>query len=225
MDLNWLQSIIYGLFAGLTDILPVSAQAHKVLILKLFGIRTTSAVLELLIHFGVFAALYYHCQANLIRMNRARALARIPKKKRKRPLEVRSLLDWRLLITMIVPVTLGIILYQFVAKIQKSFIFISIFLFLNGIILYVPQYLPSGNRDSRTLSRVEGILMGLGGALSILPGMSAVPGSAVNFQFGDPPGGACGAAGRDDPCPPCATGGCCAFCGGRMAGESAVEKG
>lgn len=174
MDLNWLQSIIYGLFAGLTDILPVSAQAHKVLILKLFGIRTTSAVLELLIHFGVFAALYYHCQANLIRMNRARALARIPKKKRKRPLDVRSLMDWRLLITMIVPVTLGIILYQFVAKIQKSFVFISIFLFLNGIILYVPQYLPSGNRDSRTLSRVEGILMGLGGAFSILPGMSAM---------------------------------------------------
>ena len=54
------------------------------------------------------------------------------------------------------------------------------FLFFNGIILYIPQFLPTGNRDSRTLSRVEGLLMGLGGAASILPGISAV-GTAMSI--------------------------------------------
>ena len=38
MDLNWLQSIIYGFVSGLMDILPVSAQAHRALLLKLFGV-------------------------------------------------------------------------------------------------------------------------------------------------------------------------------------------
>ena len=45
MDLNWFESIIYGLFLGLTDILPVSAQAHKLIMLKL---------LQLLFHAGLF---------------------------------------------------------------------------------------------------------------------------------------------------------------------------
>lgn len=174
MDLNWLQSILYSFLSGLMDILPVSAQAHKVLLLKFFGIRTTPDVMELMIHLGVFAALYYYSQSQLIRMNRARTLIRIPKKKRKRPLDVRSMMDWSLLKTMVLPVILGIFLFQYTEKIQTNFIFISLFLFVNGIILYVPQYLPSSNRDSRSLSRVEGLLMGLGGAVSVLPGISAV---------------------------------------------------
>ena len=174
MDLNWLQSILYGLLSGLMDILPVSAQAHKVLLLKFFGIRKSSDLLELLIHFGIFAALYYNSQTQLIRMSRARALARVPKRKRKRPLDTRSLMDWSMLKTMIVPVILGLLLYRQAAKISGNLVLIALFLFLNGVILYAPQFLPTGNRDSRTLSRVEGLLMGLGGAVSVLPGISAI---------------------------------------------------
>lgn len=174
MDLNWLQSIMYGLLSGLMDILPVSARAHKVLLMKFYGIRSISDVLELLIHMAVFAALYYSFQAQLIRMSRARALARVPKKKRKRPLDTRSLMDWSMLKTMAVPVILGLFLYQYTASISTNLVFIALFLFLNGIVLYVPQFLPTSNRDSRTLSRVEGLLMGLGGMASILPGISGV---------------------------------------------------
>lgn len=174
MELNWFNSVIYGLLSGLMDILPVSAQAHKVLLLKFFGVKELENVQHLLIHIGIFAALYYTSQAQFIRMNRARALARIPKKKRKRPLDTRSMMDWSLLKTIAVPVILGLFCYQYVQKIQTDFMLIALFLFLNGVILYVPQFLPTGNRDSRTLSRVEGLLMGLGGAVSVLPGISAI---------------------------------------------------
>lgn len=174
MELNWFNSVIYGLLSGLMDILPVSAQAHKVLLLKFFGVKELENVQHLLIHIGIFAALYYTSQAQFIRMNRARALARIPQKKRKRPLDTRSMMDWSLLKTIAVPVILGLFCYQYVQKIQTDFMLIALFLFLNGVILYVPQFLPTGNRDSRTLSRVEGLLMGLGGAVSVFPGISAI---------------------------------------------------
>lgn len=180
MDLNWLHSIMYGFVSGLADILPVSAQAHRVLLLKFFGMKGDMDLLNLLIHIAVFAALYYSSQMHLVRINRARALARVPKRKRKRPLDVRSLMDWSLLKTMIIPVILGVILYQYTTSWQTNLILIALFLFINGLILYIPQFLPSSNKDSRTLSRVEGILMGFGGALSVLPGISAV-GSAVSI--------------------------------------------
>ena len=174
MDLNWLQSILYGFLSGLMDILPVSAQAHRALLLKFFGAKGNADLLNLLIHLAIFAALYFTSQAQLIRMNRARALARIPKKKRKRPLDVRSMMDWSMLKTIVFPVILGIFLYRFASKMNSNLMLTSVFLFLNGIILYVPQFFPTGNRDSRTLSRVEGLLMGLGGAASVVPGISAI---------------------------------------------------
>lgn len=174
MELNWLQSMLFGLVSGLTDILPVSAQAHRVLLLKFFGARELSDFVGLMLHLSVFAALYWSSRGQFVRMNRARALARVPKRKRKRPLDVRSMMDWSLLKTMLVPVLLGLFLYRYVLELDSKLILIALMLFLNGLILYIPQFLPSSNRDSRTLSRVEGLLMGLGGAASILPGISTV---------------------------------------------------
>jgi len=174
LNLNWFESMLYGLFSGLTDILPVSAQAHKTLMLKFFGMKASSDVMNLLIHLAVFAALYYSSQSQLTRMNRARALARVPKRKRKRPLDARSMMDWSLLKTMMVPALLGIFLRQYTDGIRTNLMLIALFLFLNGLILYVPQFFPTSNRDSRTLSRVEGLLMGLGGAASAVPGISAI---------------------------------------------------
>lgn len=156
------------------DILPVSAQAHRALLLKFYGIKGNGDFLNLLIHLGILCALYWNSQSQLIRMSRARALARVPKRKRKRPLDTKSLMDLSMLKTMLIPVILGLFLYRFVSDMSGSLMWIALFLFLNGVILYVPQFLPSSNRDSRTLSRVEGLLMGLGGAASILPGISAV---------------------------------------------------
>ena len=174
MDLNWLQSLLFGLVSGLTDILPVSAQAHRMLLLKFFGVKSAAGLQTLLLHLSVFAALYLSCRGQFLKMNRARALARVPKRKRKRPLDTKSMMDWSLVKTMLVPTIIGLILYRYVQKMQTSLLTIALFLFLNGVILYVPQFLPGSNKDSRTLSRLEGFAMGCGCAVSILPGISTV---------------------------------------------------
>ena len=174
MELNWLQSTLLGFVSGMTDILPVSGQAHRVLLLKFFGARDTSDLMALMLHLSVFAALYISSQGQFVRMNRARALARVPKRKRKRPLDIRSMMDWSLLKTMLIPTVIGLFLYRYVRNTSKNMIVISALLFLNGIILYIPQFMPSSNRDSRTLSRVDGLLMGLGATASIFPGISTV---------------------------------------------------
>ena len=174
MELSWIKNLLYGLFSGLLDILPVSAQAHSALLLKFFGVKASSDVQNLLIHLAVFAALYYSSQSHLVRMNRARALARVPTRKRKRPLDVRSMMDWSLLKTMMIPALIGVYLRKFTAGISTNLLLIALFLCLNGVILYTPQFFPTSNRDSRTLSRVEGLLMGLGGAASAVPGISAI---------------------------------------------------
>lgn len=174
MELNWFESCTLGLFSGILDILPVSAQAHSILLLKFFGVKASSDVMNLLVHMAILGALYYGCQTQLIRMKRARALARVPKRKRKRPLDIRSMMDWSMLKTMFIPAFLGVYMRRYTAGMHSNLMLISLFLFFNGIILYIPQFFPTGNRDSRTLSRIEGLLMGLGGTVSAIPGISAV---------------------------------------------------
>ena len=174
MELNWLQSILFGLVSGAADIIPVSGQAHRLLLLKFFGVNQMPNLLALLLHLSVAAALYLSSQGQFVRMNRARALARIPKKKRKRPLDTRSMMDWSLIKTMLVPTVIGLLLNSRVRGWSVNMFLIAGMLFVNGLILYISQFLPTSNRDSRTLTRLEGVLMGLGAGASVLPGISTV---------------------------------------------------
>lgn len=179
MNLNLFESILYGLVSGIAEILPVSGQAHRSLFLQLMGETSEAGLMRFMIHAGILSALYYSCQNHILRMIRAQRLSRVPKRRRKRPLDVRSLMDLSLLKTMAIPVIPALLLYGKASVLIEKRILVSVLLFINGVILYVPQFLPGSNRDSRTLSRVEGICMGLGGAVSVLPGISCT-GAAVS---------------------------------------------
>lgn len=174
MGFSWFESILYGIISGLTDILPVSAQAHKLILQKMLGINYEPVLMTLLIHLAVLAALYFNCTPMIVKISRALKLSRIPKKKRKRPLDTKSLMDFRLLRTMLFPIILAFFFYQKVASVQNNLISVACMVLVNGFVLYIPQYLPGSNKDSRMLSRVEGFLMGLGGALSVVPGFSGM---------------------------------------------------
>lgn len=174
MELNTFEHLVYGFVSGLTEILPVSERAHSALLLKVLGAKGISGLPVLLIRIAVLAAIYASSRPQLVKMSRARRLSRIPKKRRKRPLDLPSLMDSRFLMTMMLPVILVLVLYGQLLKIRFSLFAVAGLLFLNGIILYIPQFLPGSNKDARSLSRVEGLVMGLGGSLSVLPGLSGV---------------------------------------------------
>lgn len=180
MDLDFVKHLISGFVSGLTDILPVSASAHEILLQKIFGSHDRAGLPSLLIHLAVFAAIYVAFQNQIAKVARARALARIPKKRRKRPLDTKSLMDFRFWRTMIIPVLLAYLLYGKISGFRFSFVFLSFLLCLNGILLYIPQFFPGSNKDCRSLSRLEGIIMGLGGAVSVLPGLSGI-GASVSL--------------------------------------------
>ena len=174
MDFNWYESLIMGIVTGITEILPVSSEAHNQIVLKMLGKTQNPHIMQLLIHIAILVALILSCHPHILKMIRAKKLARVPKRKRKRPLDVRSLMDLSLLVTMLLPAVLVMFFYTKIRSFTFNTVIVATFLFLNGLILYIPQFLPSSNKDCRSLSRVEGVLMGLGGALFVLPGFSGV---------------------------------------------------
>ena len=168
------QSLLFGLISGLSDILPVSSQAHKAMMLKVFGMNGEEALLRLFIHAGILAALYYCCANQIMRFSRQLRLARVPKKKRKRPVDTRTLMEFRLLRMIVIPVLVSLYFYQYTAAWGTKLNLTANFLLINGVILFVPSLFPTGNKDARNMSGLNGLLIGLGGAASVVPGISAI---------------------------------------------------
>lgn len=172
--MNFFQSLIYGIVAGLSDLVPVSSRAHKAVLLKLFGQAEEPAVMRLVIDIAILAAMYYHCAGQLKRLWRQQKLSKIPKRRRKHPVDLRSIMDFRLLMTMIPPVVLGFLIHFKTAAMEDSLAMIAAFLVINGVLLFLPCLLPAGNKDSRAMSRLDGLVMGLGATAASLPGISDI---------------------------------------------------
>ena len=180
MELGFFENLILGLISGFAEVLPVSAQAHRLVILKMLGVNGDSAVFRLMMHLAAAGALYFYCKGHIVRMMRARRLARVPKNRRKRPLDTEALMDFRFLFFTLIPVILGLVLNGKLAFLRKNLLYTAGLMLLNGIMLYIPQYLPGSNKQSGSLSRVDSLYFGLGGVLGLLPGVSGV-GSAVSI--------------------------------------------
>lgn len=173
MEMNWLQSIIYGLISGISSVLPVSSQAHEAILQRLFGVNQ-QPLLQLFIHTAVFIALIVGCRGQIGRINRERKLMRVPKRRRKRQPDERVILDWCCFRTAFVPLIFLCVFQIYTRSLSGNINYIALFLIANGIILYLPQHLPHGNKDSLSVSRLDGVLFGISGALSIFPGISSL---------------------------------------------------
>lgn len=174
MDMNFLESILYGLFSGLAEILPVSGSGHRVLLLKLFGESNDSPLMRLLIHAAILASLYYCSKNQLLKFLRTMKLRRIPQKHRVRPLDVNTVTDIRLIKMALLPIIASFFFYNKVQPLSQNLLYMAGLLLLNGMILYLPQFMPGSTKKSVDLSPLEGMLLGFGSGLSVLPGISCL---------------------------------------------------
>lgn len=188
MDLSWIESVIYGFVTGLTQILPVSAQAHRALMLKMFGQSTEGGLMALLIHGAVFAAVYVSYANQIGQMLRENRLARIPRRKRKRQPVMHRVLDYRLMKMAFYVIAAGFFVYPSLQTWRLDLSKIAIFFVINGLTQYIPMFIPTGNKDSRNMTRMDGLWIGLFGALGIVPGISRTGGmiSVATIRGADP---------------------------------------
>ncbi len=171
MDLGWFESLLYGLVSGISEFLPVSSVAHQALFLKLVG-GTDSALIRLAVHAGMLVALVISSLSVLARLSREQKIAAIPKKRRRRQPDFRSLMDIRIWRIAGIPLILSFVAYPFVHDLYERLWILAILLGINGIFLYAPQFLPSANKDSQSLSPWDAVLIGLGAASGVIPGVS-----------------------------------------------------
>ncbi len=164
--MNWLESILYGLISGFCEFLPVSASAHQILLAQLFGAGENLHLQNFLIHLATLLVLLY-CY-------RQTFSGSIPiVSGRSRNTRGRSA-EARLLRTAAFPLILAFLLYGKALSVVDNRLFLVLFFLLNGFILFLPSRLLTGNKDARAMSGWDGLIMGIAGALGILPGISRI---------------------------------------------------
>lgn len=176
MEFGWLQSLIYGFVSGVTEILPVSADAHQVLLMELTGASGGENILRLAAQLGAFFALLLTCRPRLSRLHRESKIAALPPRHRRRQPDAVVLMEAKVLKTAAMPIVISLLACFWIHKQPMRLWALGILLACNGLIVLLPQYLPRGNKDSRSLSGLDAMLIGLGGALGVMPGLSAIGG-------------------------------------------------
>lgn len=185
MELNWLQSLALGLFSGLTDILPVSSQAHQTLLMTFFGGGSADPVLRLVIRGAIFLTLLVSCWGQISRIRRQLRLTRLPKRRRIRTPDMAAVMDAKILRTALWPILLGVLLYQPASGLGSSLLWVAAASLANAVIVYLPALFPWADKDSRLVTPGESLLMGLGAGAGVLPGISSVGASyAVGVLHG-----------------------------------------
>lgn len=168
----FIESILYGLIYGLSEFLPVSSKAHQTLMQYLFWPDTGDSLQNLLVHIGLLLAIFISCRDILLRIMRQQRTVSGRRRRKVRSLDSQSLYDLRLLKTATIPMLIGLSLSFLTKNWGTSLLPLVTFGILNGVFLLIADHSRHGNRDSRSMTGLDGIVMGIIGSLSAFPGIS-----------------------------------------------------
>lgn len=172
MEWNWFNSLLYGLISGLSEFLPVSSGAQQILMLKLGGLSEPGPIVNLAVHLASLLALIVMYYTKLTKLFRERKIAKLPPRRRRRQPDPVSLIELRLLCIGIVPLIIsGVAAYLLYGKLNRLWL-LAFLLCINGAVLLLPEHMPRSNKDARSLSPLDALLIAASGILGVIPGIS-----------------------------------------------------
>lgn len=171
-----LQAIIIGIVQGLTEFLPVSSSAHLIFAHNVLGVESSLAF-DVLLHLGTLIAVLWFFRWDIAKMIKSWWLSigdllqgRFMKGFRE---DSYKRLAWYVILATIPVGIVGVLFDDAVEALFAGALYVpAFFLFVTGTILYLSQRMNSGKIDMNNLSKKEALVMGLGQACAILPGLS-----------------------------------------------------
>lgn len=170
-------AVIIGIIQGLTEFLPVSSSAHLVFAQQFFGLTQNNLAFDVLLHLGTLVAVVGYFLPDIIRMIIAFFESIIGIFKGENFIEGIKNDPYRKLawLTLIATIPVGIVGLLFESEVEALFNGISVpafFLLITGCLLYFSQRYNVGNKNIKELGLKETIVMGIGQACAIIPGLS-----------------------------------------------------
>ena len=168
---KFIYDLCYAVFSGFTAFFGVDASAHQRLLELLFGGGQVDPWMILALRIGALAALLFTCGPRLRRILRERRLSLQTRRLKRQP-DPMAQLDLKLVRTAMLPVLAGVLLYSRGNSWVSGFLPLALVFLLNAAVQFAPRLLNSGNKDGRSVSPLDAILLGGSSILGALPGFS-----------------------------------------------------
>ena len=166
------ENIVYGFVSGITEFLPVSSRAHQLLLRYLLGAQTRNPLQDFLVHIGLLLAIIISCREFISRLLREQRILSRSRYRRNKSIDPISYYDLKLIKTASFPLIISLILMFLSWKKDSTLLSVMVCLLVNAFVLLLAEHTRHGNRDARTMTALDGIVMGILGSLSAFPGIS-----------------------------------------------------
>lgn len=172
--MNLLFKLVLSVISGFSEFLFISGSAHQFVLTMITGNDQPDSALVLAIHLGWLGALLVSLRGRIKELRHERRSATVSKRRRTRHPNPSALMDMRIINTAAVPVLIGLLFVGYLPDWTAKVGWISLFLLINAVILFLPSLFSSGNKDSLSYTMLDGLLMGLASVFGVLPGISRI---------------------------------------------------
>ncbi len=163
---------LYGFLSGLFDVLPVSSLAHQSILQSVFGIDASLHLYKFLAHLSSLSALILAMLPSITALIREQKIQSLPRR-RMQP-ERKFTYELRFVKTALIASVLFSSLVLLVGRISYNYLLTGILCIFNGVIVLLPEYLPSANKSAKHLSGFDAIIFGLLSSIGSFPGLSRI---------------------------------------------------
>ena len=148
-----LEVTILAILQGVAEFLPISSSGHLVIGQHLLGLEAPGMRLDLFLHVGTLASIFAFYWMTIWRIVRR--------------------CEWLYVLKIVVSALPAVIVYScfkdFIDGMFENARMVGALLMFTGAVLIGTRYLPRGSKD---VSLIRALMMGLGQALALLPGVS-----------------------------------------------------
>jgi undecaprenyl-diphosphatase len=166
-----IQALVLGIVQGISEFVPISSSGHLVLVPWFFGWEKPSLLFDTMLHWGTLVSIFlvfwrdfWNITVAVIRGLMQRSLA-----------DFNARLGWLIVIGSIPAAVVGLLFKDFFEELFHSPRSVGFFLLVTAALLLGSEWLTRSAAQRRPLQRLtlrDTIIIGLGQALALAPGIS-----------------------------------------------------
>ncbi|RXI99439.1 undecaprenyl-diphosphatase UppP [Anaerobacillus alkaliphilus] len=170
--MNWIEALILGVVQGLSEFLPISSSAHLIIVQKILGIHVEGNQLEfeVLLHFASLLAVTIYFRKDLSDIVKGFFSYLLSRQNEKK---VHFHFGWLLILSTGVTAVLGKLFEDVLGNNMTNTTTIGASLIVTGLFLILIEHgVKPGKRTAGQMTWRDGVIIGFGQALAVLPGIS-----------------------------------------------------
>lgn len=170
-----LHAIVLGVVQGLSEFLPISSSGHLAIVPWLFGWddfgddQSLAKAFDVALHLGTLAGAVAYFRRDLVRFARD-GLRMLVRRNRIAP-PPEGVLAWLLVVSAVPAAITGAMLDSIIEELDDVYWLIGVMLIVGGVLLLAADRL-GGSRPAEGFRLRDALLMGLGQAAALQPGVS-----------------------------------------------------